>query len=87
VAGAVAASEELVGDLVRVLGQDHPDTLTARANLARWRGEAEGPHVLREQHPGRMTVAQDPSAHVCTAPPGGTVDRDADERGPRGGRP
>ncbi|MFE1877828.1 tetratricopeptide repeat protein, partial [Streptomyces sp. NPDC059496] len=27
-------------DMVRVLGPDHPNTLTARSNLARWRGEA-----------------------------------------------
>ncbi|MFD0480962.1 tetratricopeptide repeat protein [Nonomuraea thailandensis] len=26
----------------RVLGADHPDTLTTRHNLAYWTGEAEG---------------------------------------------
>lgn len=41
--GAVGAAEafaELLTDRLRVLGPDHPDTLTTRSNLARWRGEA-----------------------------------------------
>jgi hypothetical protein len=36
----VAAFEELLTDYLRVLGPDHPYTLTTRHNLARWRGEA-----------------------------------------------
>ena len=30
----------LLPDVRRVLGPDHPDTLTGRANLAHWTGEA-----------------------------------------------
>ncbi|MFI2764332.1 tetratricopeptide repeat protein [Streptomyces echinatus] len=33
----------MLADRLRVLGPDHPDTLTARANLALWRGEAGDP--------------------------------------------
>jgi hypothetical protein len=36
-AGAAAALEQLLADTERVLGADHPDTLTARRNLASWR--------------------------------------------------
>jgi hypothetical protein len=39
-AGAVAAFEQLLTDWERVLGPDHPGTLTTRNNLAWWRGEA-----------------------------------------------
>ncbi|MGK5559421.1 tetratricopeptide repeat protein, partial [Actinomadura kijaniata] len=39
-AGAATAFEELLADRLRVLGPDHPDTLTTRHNLAYWRGEA-----------------------------------------------
>jgi hypothetical protein len=38
--GAAAALELLLADQLRVLGPDHPDTLTTRNNLANWRGEA-----------------------------------------------
>ncbi|WP_344174721.1 tetratricopeptide repeat protein, partial [Pilimelia columellifera] len=38
--GAAAAMEQLLADQVRVLGADHPHTLTTRHSLARWRGEA-----------------------------------------------
>jgi len=37
-----------VPDLVRVLGADHPATLTARNNLARWTGEAGEPARARD---------------------------------------
>ncbi|MFF7489471.1 hypothetical protein ACFZBC_28830 [Streptomyces luteogriseus] len=40
-AGAIVALEELLADDERVLGPDHPDTLTTRLRLSRWRGEAE----------------------------------------------
>jgi Tetratricopeptide repeat len=40
VAGAAAAYEELLADRLRVLGPDHPDTLTTRNNLAGLRGVA-----------------------------------------------
>ena len=35
--------QRLLNDRLRVLGPDHPDTLIARRNLARWRGEAGDP--------------------------------------------
>jgi hypothetical protein len=38
-AGAVAAFEELLADHLRVLGPDHPNTLTTRNNLAHWRDQ------------------------------------------------
>ena len=31
--------QELLPDQVRVLGRDHPDTLTTRASIALWTGE------------------------------------------------
>ncbi|XVU24197.1 tetratricopeptide repeat protein [Actinoplanes sp. CA-054009] len=40
VTGAVTAFEQLFTDCLRVLGPDRRDTLAARSNLARWRGEA-----------------------------------------------
>ncbi|MGW2112625.1 tetratricopeptide repeat protein, partial [Streptomyces sp. NPDC001948] len=40
-AGAAAAFEELLADRLRVLGPDHPDTLTTRSNLAYWRWRAQ----------------------------------------------
>ena len=43
-AGAAAALQDLLTDQLRVLGPDHPHTLTARNNLATWRraaGQAE----------------------------------------------
>ena len=39
-AGASAALKELLRDDLKLLGPDHPDTLTTRASLARWQGEA-----------------------------------------------
>ncbi|MER8160039.1 tetratricopeptide repeat protein, partial [Streptomyces sp. NPDC094472] len=45
VEGAAAALTELLADMVRVLGRNHPDTLTTRNNLACKRGQtgdAEG---------------------------------------------
>ncbi len=35
--GALASLEDLLDDLLRVLGPDHPDTLLVRHNIARWR--------------------------------------------------
>ena len=37
---AIAAFGELLTDGQRLLGVDHPDTLTTRSNLARWLGES-----------------------------------------------
>ncbi|WP_234322394.1 tetratricopeptide repeat protein [Streptomyces sp. NRRL B-24720] len=39
-AGAVEISEQLLADRVRVLGEDHPQVLTTRLNLANLRGRA-----------------------------------------------
>ncbi|KUL79598.1 hypothetical protein ADL34_04265 [Streptomyces sp. NRRL WC-3605] len=63
--------EELLADRQRVLGPEHPDTLSTRFNLARWRGEAAGAPVgvaafeefpgdeeggLGPQHPDTLTT-------------------------------
>ncbi len=37
--GAARAFAELLNDQVRVLGPDHPDTLTTRHDLAFWQKE------------------------------------------------
>ena len=37
-------------DVDRVLGREHPDTLTARSNLARWTGEAGDPATARDRY-------------------------------------
>ncbi|MET0236075.1 MAG: tetratricopeptide repeat protein, partial [Kibdelosporangium sp.] len=34
---------DLLSDQLRILGPDHPHTLTTRNNLAHWRGEAGDP--------------------------------------------
>ena len=39
-AGAATAYAALRADRLRVQGADHPDTLTTRYILSRWRGEA-----------------------------------------------
>jgi Tetratricopeptide repeat len=39
---------DLLPDHTRVLGPDHPDTLTTRGNLARWTGEAGHPEQARQ---------------------------------------
>jgi len=38
---AVAQFQALLADIQRMLGPDHPDTLTTRANLAYWLGQEE----------------------------------------------
>ncbi|MFD0742679.1 tetratricopeptide repeat protein [Phytohabitans flavus] len=38
-AGAAEALDEVLADRLRVLGPDHPDTLTTRNSLAYWRGK------------------------------------------------
>ncbi|MDQ3151759.1 MAG: tetratricopeptide repeat protein [Actinomycetota bacterium] len=39
--GAATAFEQLLTDYLRVLGPDHPHTLTTRSNLAYWHSKAE----------------------------------------------
>ena len=70
-AEAAAQFRELLDDFLRVLGPDHPDTLTTRANLADWLGEAGQPaqaasqfrelladrlRVLGPDHPDTLTA-------------------------------
>lgn len=43
-AGAAAAFEDLLTDRLRVLGPDHPNTLTTRNNLAYWKKQLSGGH-------------------------------------------
>ncbi|MFF3787694.1 tetratricopeptide repeat protein, partial [Streptomyces sp. NPDC001933] len=72
-AGAATRFEELLADRVRVLGPDHPDTLTTRHNLAYWRGQAgdaagaatrfeellaDRVRVLGTDHPDTLTTRQ-----------------------------
>ena len=42
-----AACAELLADQKRILGPDHPHTLTTRHNLAWWRAQAGDPGALR----------------------------------------
>jgi len=42
----------------RVLGPEHPDTLTARANLARWTGEAGEPGGARDHLAALLPVIE-----------------------------
>ncbi|MFD7550569.1 tetratricopeptide repeat protein [Streptomyces sp. NPDC059816] len=66
-AQAVAALRQLMTDLVRIQGADHPDTVRARQNLARWEHvavhgdqpeEPEPPERLEE--PDQPTALEDP---------------------------
>ncbi|MEU7642099.1 tetratricopeptide repeat protein, partial [Streptomyces sp. NPDC039016] len=71
---AAAALAELLSDRERVLGSDHPETLTTRADLAWWRGQAGDPRgaaaayeqvvedrlrVLGPEHPGTLAARAD----------------------------
>ncbi|SFF74472.1 hypothetical protein SAMN05216251_1271, partial [Actinacidiphila alni] len=40
-AAAAEATADLLTDYLRVLGPDHPDTLTISRNLAYWQGKAD----------------------------------------------
>ena len=42
----------------RVLGPEHPDTLTARHNLARWTGQAGDPAAARDQFAALLPVRE-----------------------------
>ncbi len=42
--------------LERVLGPEHPDTLAARGNLARWTGQAGDPAGARDQYAALLPV-------------------------------
>jgi len=72
--GAGAGRQSSPGVRVRHLGAEHPDTLIARHDLARWTGEAGDPaaardlyaallpvheHTLGAEHPDTLTVRDD----------------------------
>ena len=42
----------------RVLGPEHPDTLAARANLARWTGQAGDAAAARDQYAALLPVRE-----------------------------
>jgi hypothetical protein len=75
VAGDQAAARDQFAELApiyqRVLGSEHPDTLTVRGNIARWTGEAGDPAAARDlyaellpiyekvmgaEHPGTLDI-------------------------------
>jgi hypothetical protein len=60
--GSYAAARDLWWRVVdarqRVLGPEHPDTLTARSNLARWTGEAGDPAGARDQFAALLPVME-----------------------------
>jgi tetratricopeptide (TPR) repeat protein len=49
-AAALELQKRVLDTRERVLGPEHPDTLTARHNLARWTGEAGDATAARDQH-------------------------------------
>ena len=49
---------ELLPVLVEVLGPEHPDTLAARGNLARWTGEAGDAAGARDQFAALLPVRE-----------------------------
>ena len=73
--GSYAAARDLQQRVVdaqeRVLGREHPDTLTARCSLASWTGEAGNPaaarHLFAELLPVRERVSGPEHPRVLTA--------------------
>jgi hypothetical protein len=76
--------QELLPDLVRVLGPAHPDTLATRSNVALWTGQSGDPagglrlyqellpdlvRVLGPDHPGTLATRAS-IEHLREAPPG-----------------
>jgi len=58
---AAAARDQYVGlvpVVERVLGAEHPNTLAARGNLARWTGEAGDAAAARDQYVGLVPVVE-----------------------------
>ena len=70
--GSYAAARDLqrrVADArERILGPEHPDTLTARADLARWTGEAGDAAGARDQFAALLPVASGSSARSTRTP-------------------
>ena len=57
-AEARALQQQVLEARKRVLGGEHPDTLTARANLARWTGEAGDAAGARDQYAALLPIRQ-----------------------------
>ena len=61
-AGDPAAARDQYAALLpveeRVLGAEHPDTLTTRGNLARWTGDAGDPAAARDQYAALLPVRE-----------------------------
>src|ERR1035441_1097109 len=57
-AEARALEQQVLEARKRVLGGEHPDTLTARANLARWTGEAGDAAGARDQYAALLPIRQ-----------------------------
>ena len=56
--GPATSSPRCCPSRERVLGPEHPDTLTARANLARWTGEAGDAAGARDQYAALLPVLE-----------------------------
>ncbi|GAB3014236.1 hypothetical protein GCM10023080_096910 [Streptomyces pseudoechinosporeus] len=61
---ALDLGERVLADYERILGEDHPDTLSARSNLANFRDAAAG-----VQQPGTATPATPPDLQPPSDPP------------------
>ncbi|GAA1794077.1 serine/threonine-protein kinase [Actinomadura chokoriensis] len=55
---AVGILQSLLPDRQRVLGPEHPDTLTTRHNLAHWTGHAGDPAAARDQFADLLPVRE-----------------------------
>ena len=51
-------SQKILDARVQVLGPEHPDTLTARRNLARWTGEAGNAADARDQYAALLPIQE-----------------------------
>ncbi|MCK7627771.1 hypothetical protein MUU72_32545 [Streptomyces sp. RS10V-4] len=86
--GAAEAFANLLDDQVRILGEDHPDTLATRGNLASWRGRWGMRAELRRPSPTFwMTgcgfwakTTPTPAPPATTSPTGGRQQRRQPER-------
>jgi hypothetical protein len=69
---------------LRVLEPDHPDTLTARGNLARWLGAAGQPGLAADQYRDLLTDflrSWDPTTPTPSLPGLGTLSDSGSEMG------
>ena len=90
-AGDPAAARDqfaaLLPVLERVSGPEHPDTLTARANLARWTGQAGDPAAARDQFAALLPVRERVSGSERTQTPSGPAATSPTGPGRQGMRP